>query len=69
MYTKVYIYICISRRSCICRGDGGNPKPVTNSILGTKILGTKIVPVRKKNAPFSKNDEFPTPPHPETRNS
>jgi len=47
------------------RGDGGKQKPGTNSIS----TGTKIVPVGKKNLPFIKNDESPTPTYPETRKS
>jgi len=49
------------------QGDGGKPTPqaVTNSIY----TGAKIVPVRKKNVPFIKNDEFPTPTYSETRHA
>jgi len=46
------------------RGDGGKPKPGTNSIS----TGTKIVLVRKKNIPLIKNDKPPTSTYPETRN-
>ena len=69
------------RRRCKTKGKGGQWKEKGSAMMvdvGVVLvgvdsryhnpIGTKIVPVRKENIPLIKNDEHPTPTHPETRN-
>jgi len=58
-----FCFFCFNRVEAANRGDGSKPKRGTNSIS----TGTKIVPVRKNNIIFVKNDELPTPTYSETR--